>query len=123
MKRDFLAVFRKEWKEILPGRAAGGTRLRPLIMVGLMGILVPLQENPQRYFHPLSLIGLIWVPFVAVLAVAPDTFAGERERHTLETLLASRLSDQANSDWKAGSVPQLWLASHDHNRRGWRHYD
>jgi ABC-2 type transport system permease protein len=95
MKRDLLAVFRKEWKEILPGRAAGGTRLRPLIMVGLMGILVPLQENPQRYFHPLSLIGLIWVPFVAVLAVAPDTFAGERERHTLETLLASRLSDQA----------------------------
>jgi ABC-type Na+ efflux pump permease subunit len=33
--------------------------------------------------------------FVAVFAVAPDTFAGERERHTLETLLASRLSDQA----------------------------
>ena len=95
MKRDFLAVFRKEWKEILPGRAAGGARLRPLIMVGLMGILFPLQENPQRYFHPLSLIGLIWVPFIAVIAVAPDTFAGERERHTLETLLASRLSDQA----------------------------
>ena len=27
--------------------------LRPLIMVGLTGILFPLQENPQRYFHPL----------------------------------------------------------------------
>ena len=25
----------------------------------------------------------------------PDSFAGERERHTLETLLASRLSDRA----------------------------
>jgi ABC-2 type transport system permease protein len=96
MKRDFLAVFRKEWKEILPGRAAGGARLRPLIMVGLMGILVPLQaKDPQRYFEPLGLIGLVWVFFVAVFTVAPDTFGGERERHTLETLLASRLSDQA----------------------------
>jgi ABC-2 type transport system permease protein len=34
-----------------------------------------------------------WLPLMLVMAVVADSFAGERERHTLETLLASRLSD------------------------------
>ena len=79
-------------------------------MIGLIGILVPLQENAQRYFHPLGLIGLVWVFFVAIFAVAPDTFAGERERHTLETLIASRLSDQAILIGKlAACISYGWL--------------
>jgi ABC-2 type transport system permease protein len=36
-----------------------------------------------------------WLPYLLVNSVVADSFAGERERHTLETLLASRLSDQA----------------------------
>jgi ABC-2 type transport system permease protein len=68
-----------------------------------------------RHIFSVAIIGVIWpwqfgLPFVhSVLAVvlsaitavmyiagaAPDTFAGERERHTLETLLASRLPDRA----------------------------
>jgi len=32
---------------------------------------------------------------ILVISVIADTFAGERERHTLETLLASRLPDRA----------------------------
>jgi ABC-2 type transport system permease protein len=36
-----------------------------------------------------------WVPMFMVVQVVTDAFAGERERHTLETLLASRLPDGA----------------------------
>ncbi|MCX8032519.1 MAG: ABC transporter permease [Thermoleophilia bacterium] len=35
------------------------------------------------------------LPLVLISALIPDSFAGERERRTLETLLASRLPDQA----------------------------
>jgi ABC-2 type transport system permease protein len=35
------------------------------------------------------------VPLFLVVAVIADAFAGERERHTLETLLATRLPDRA----------------------------
>jgi ABC-2 type transport system permease protein len=41
------------------------------------------------------MIWWIWVPFLMVTYIVTDTFAGERERHTLETLLASRLTDRA----------------------------
>jgi ABC-2 type transport system permease protein len=36
-----------------------------------------------------------WVPLMLVGSAVADSFAGERERHTLETLLASRLPDLA----------------------------
>jgi ABC-2 type transport system permease protein len=39
-----------------------------------------------------------------VTYIVTDTFAGERERHTLETLLASRLSDRAILFGKIASV-------------------
>ncbi len=39
-----------------------------------------------------------------VLSIVADTIAGERERHTLETLLASRLSDRAILAGKVGAV-------------------
>ena len=35
------------------------------------------------------------VAVLAVIIVVPESFAGERERHTLETLLATRLSDSS----------------------------
>jgi ABC-2 type transport system permease protein len=44
-----------------------------------------------------------------VIAIVADSFAGERERHTLETLLASQLSDQAILFGKiASSVLLVW---------------
>src|SRR5436309_9767960 len=95
MDRDIATVFWKEWKEIVLERASGGSGLRPLVMVGLVGIVVPLRVGAERYLGPQSLVGLIVIALAAVLAVVPDAFAGERERHTLETLLASRLTDRA----------------------------
>jgi ABC-2 type transport system permease protein len=42
-----------------------------------------------------SLIIAVIVPALLVGVMIPDSFAGERERHTLDTLLASRLPDRA----------------------------
>jgi ABC-2 type transport system permease protein len=36
-----------------------------------------------------------WMPFLWVSGIVADMFAGERERHTLEALLATRLSNQS----------------------------
>src|SRR5262245_44677865 len=95
MNPDFTTVLWKEWKEILLERSSGGGGFRPLIMVGVIGIVMPLQLGAQRYFGPPALVGLTFVCLAGILAVVADAFAGERERHTLETLLASRLPDQA----------------------------
>src|SRR6478752_7294867 len=96
MIRDFLTVFWKEWKEILPVRSASGASLlRPFMPVAFIGILLPLQMGAQTYYGPASLLFFTFISFVAVLVVIPDAFAGERERHTLETLLATRLPDHS----------------------------
>jgi ABC-2 type transport system permease protein len=38
---------------------------------------------------------LLWIPFFVIISFIGDAIAGERERHTLETLLASRMPDRA----------------------------
>jgi len=37
----------------------------------------------------------LYIPFYVIISFIGDAIAGERERHTLETLLASRMPDQA----------------------------
>lgn len=95
MIRDIVTILWKELKEILyqRGRLRGGW-VGLLIIVGVFGVFMPLQSGPEWVESPLPLILWSWVPFVLVGGVIADSFAGERERHTLETLLASRLSDQ-----------------------------
>lgn len=93
---DFQTVFWKEWKEIVLERSAGGSgSLRPLILVAALGIFVPFRMGPDRFFSPYPLLIYSFFSAVVITAVIADAFAGERERHTLETLLASRLSDRA----------------------------
>ncbi len=95
MISDIMTILWKELKEILyqRGRLRGGW-VGLLIIVGVFGIFMPLQSGPGWIESPLPLILWSWVPFVLVGSVIADSFAGERERHTLETLLASRLSDR-----------------------------
>jgi len=96
MMQDLLTIVWKEWKEILLQR---GTRIRPwmslLVVVGVFGIYLPLQMGREWIDSPLTLVVWGWVPVFFVTSIIADSFAGERERHTLETLLASRLSDRA----------------------------
>ena len=92
---DILTMLWKESKDVL---FQGGWRslIRPLIVVGIMGIYLPLQFGPQWVdLTPIGMILLLWIPFFVIISFIGDAIAGERERHTLETLLASRMPDRA----------------------------
>jgi ABC-2 type transport system permease protein len=96
MLTDILTIIQKEMKEMLlqrGSRRAG--MLNMLLMVGVFGIFVPLQSASMWFDSPLFPIMWSWMPVFMTTWMVADAVAGERERHTLETLLASRLSDRA----------------------------
>ena len=92
---DVGAVFWKEWREVkeqFGSLKRGGMAM--LVMIALFGIILPWQLGDVWLG---ATIMLFYWPFAAtsfVINVVVDAFAGERERHTLETLLASPLSDR-----------------------------
>jgi ABC-2 type transport system permease protein len=97
MLTDILTVAIKEIRE-LPylRRDKSRTNLFSLlIFIGVFGIFLPLQSGEGWVTSPFTLLYWAWLPFMLVGTTMVDAFAGERERHTLETLLASRLSDRA----------------------------
>ncbi|MBZ5676969.1 MAG: ABC transporter permease [Acidobacteriia bacterium] len=113
MTADFVTVLWKEWKEIAMERSAGSTgSYRPLILIAVFGILFPLRMGPERFFSAAGLLAPTFFSAIVITAVIADSFAGERERHTLETLLASRLSDRSILFGKiAACVAYGWLIS------------
>src|SRR5215207_5614395 len=92
MLTDISTVIWKEWKEFLGQRS---TLLSMLFFLAVFAGLLPLQAGERWVDSPLSVANLVFVPLFFVLTVIADSFAGERERHTLDTLLASRLTDRA----------------------------
>jgi ABC-2 type transport system permease protein len=93
---DIYTVMWKEIKEIVirQGTTLGGL-LRFAWAFGLLGIYFPLTMGRSFLDGPTFLLLYIGIPIFFGIVIMPDLFAGERERHTLETLLASRLSDLA----------------------------
>jgi ABC-2 type transport system permease protein len=92
---DVLTVIWKELHELL--FAAGNRRgswTSVAIMVGIAGLLFPLQTG-REWFTSWFAVYTACFPIMTVVNLVADSFAGERERHTLETLLASRLPDRA----------------------------
>lgn len=96
MIRDVLTVAWKDWRELLSvsGNVRGG-RLSLVILLAVFGVFLPLQAGPEWVHSPSTMAYWGWVPLMLVGSAVADAFAGERERHTLETLLASRLPDRA----------------------------
>jgi ABC-2 type transport system permease protein len=102
MIADIWTVMVKEWREYLAGASAGGGSGRGrgvigvLLIIGVISIFLPLQLGRTLFMSgaPVIVNG-VFLPYIILQSVIPDSFAGERERHTLETLLASRLSDRA----------------------------
>ena len=94
MLQDIVTVFTRELKEILQMR---GTKrsgwINVLVVIGIMGVYMPLMSGREWVTNLLNPISFAWLPLFLVIGVVADSFAGERERHTLETLLASRLPD------------------------------
>jgi ABC-2 type transport system permease protein len=86
----------KEWKEIFlqRGTLRGGVFTAIAIPLGLLGIFIPWQEGPRWAESSTNSVVWIWLPVFLVATMICESFAGERERKTLETLLASRLDDR-----------------------------
>jgi ABC-2 type transport system permease protein len=102
---DIGTVMWKEWKELLATQGSpGGGLLFLIIILSVFGIVFPLREGSGWLTSPLPLINAAWLPFFFINGMVVDSFAGERERKTLETLLASRLSDRAILFGKIGAA-------------------
>jgi ABC-2 type transport system permease protein len=94
MIADIWTVMGKEWREYLAGAGSGGGGGR-----GVIAALLLIGTSAA----PIIVDGLL-LPYIILQTVIADSFAGERERHTLETLLASRLSDRAILFGKVGAA-------------------
>jgi ABC-2 type transport system permease protein len=92
---DIVTVARKEWTEYLLQGGGGRSGLARLGIVSLIGVMLARQMGPQFGSSWKTALLSAYMAVTATLSVVPDSFAGERERHTLETLLASRLSDRS----------------------------
>lgn len=105
---DIVTVMTKEWKEMFLSKARGGWQrgglVSLLIILAVFAIVIPLQSGLGWLSSPFVLILGAWVPFQLITSVVADSFAGERDRHTLETLLATRLSDRAILFGKLGAA-------------------
>ncbi len=96
MIADIRTIVWKEWRELLVQRGnTRGSLITLLIVIGFFSTILPLQIGRDWIASPFVIVITAWVPIFLVTSVIADSFAGERERHTLETLLASRLSDRA----------------------------
>ncbi|HUL61851.1 MAG TPA: ABC transporter permease [Methanocella sp.] len=90
---DIKTVLWKEVKEeILANKQV---QLGLLVTVPVFGVALPWDAGRSFMEMPYLLIFLAAIPLVMVINILTDSFAGERERHTLETLLSTRLSDHA----------------------------
>lgn len=111
MTRDILAVAWRETRELVlrDGRVTGNVAHGVFIL--FVGVFLPWQiGEPWVRAAWVSLLW-VWIPLFLVTTITADSFAGERERHTLETLLATRLPDSAILLGKVlAAVGYVWLA-------------
>lgn len=97
---DWRLVLRKELGDLL-GRVGRKPLTRTLGVVGVFGLLIPLRftgvANLPAFFA-------VFMAFLPARLVAIDSLAGERERGTLESLLALPLSDAGIALGKIGAA-------------------
>lgn len=96
MVRDAWLVAMKEYREVLLRMGSlKGNLFNMVLILGIFGVFMPIQAGREWVEQPLMPLAYAWLPLFLVSALVADSFAGERERHTLETLLTTRLSDGA----------------------------
>lgn len=96
MIRDIWTMVWKEWREIFLQRGTfrGGVFSAIVIPLALLGIFIPWQQGRHWAQSAITPVLWVWLPVFLVATMICESFAGERERKTLETLLASRLADR-----------------------------
>lgn len=87
----------KEWKALGDQTGIRGVAGMAVLiaMVLLMGVGMPWMAGPEFFASPLTLIAYPFIGSSVAANPVIDSFAGEKERRTLETLLASPLDDRA----------------------------
>nr|PZN36597.1 MAG: hypothetical protein DIU70_14315 [Bacillota bacterium] len=83
---DLMTGLWKEWREL---RATGGLR-SAACYVALFGLFLRWRFGSVWLASPTTMLAWAWFPLFLVGYQIADAVAGERERRTLETLLASR---------------------------------
>lgn len=105
MLSDIWTVMWKEWKELVFRRVVAREEAWGLLLIiGLLTLFPLLGQGRAWLESPVVLVFAWWIPIGLTGNVIADSFAGERERHTLETLLATRLSDRAILFGKIGAA-------------------
>ncbi len=89
---DLRTMIWKEWAEFVRQRS---TIISMAMFLLIFGVFLPAQRGKPWVDSAAPFFNSVLFPVMLVLGIVADSFAGERERHTLETLLASRLSDRA----------------------------
>ena len=100
MIRQISAIMRKEWLDIkvtffsirnlMPGA------FTVIIFSGAVGVYEPAKMGLEWLNSPITVLFLaLLIPLSIIAFISPDSFVGERRRHTLEPLLATPVSDQA----------------------------
>jgi ABC-2 type transport system permease protein len=93
MFNDVCTVIWKEWKEFIARSAQSRSERMKTIAVGvvILGIILWRASFLANSLASLTVPSFVLIQFL--VGIMADSFAGERERRTLETLLASRLSN------------------------------
>jgi ABC-2 type transport system permease protein len=106
---DILTIMWKERKSMFRYQGSRSRYLLVLLSPILLATVFPWQWGPDWVEEIPSVILSVVVAVILVGITIPESFAGERERHTLNTLLASRLSDRAILFGKMGiSIVFAW---------------
>ena len=94
--RDVWTIIWKEWHDVMFAGGGRSTWIRPLFVMAVAGVLLPSRAALDWIgLGPIPLEVMLYFPTLIIVTVVADAIAGERERHALETLLASRISDQS----------------------------
>lgn len=105
------------WKEVreLGDMLSGGSRAQMVVQAFaalFFGVVSPIRDGPGWVSNPMANIFYPAVAMMLVLQPVADTFAGERERHTLETLLSTRLDDSSILLGKLlGVLAPVWVVT------------
>jgi len=102
--KDISTMILKETKEMLSQGGRTGY-LTSLVFLAVGGVVYPLISwSSWVQLGSLEIPFILFLTYQLIVTSAADSFAGERERHTLETLLASRMPDRAILLGKVGTL-------------------
>ena len=97
MAEDILTVMWKESKSLLRYSSSRWKGLVTLLTpIAIFGIIFPIQFRESWLTSAWPIAISVITPLLLIASTISESFAGERERHTLETLLAYNILDAVN---------------------------